>query len=59
MAAWMEGRLTLTMKKSTDGSRPPMTRTMNASQRPAGDRGMAVDVADAERGVSWTAAAPE
>ena len=33
------------MKKSTDGSRPPVSITMNASQRPAGDRGMAVDMA--------------
>ena len=32
------------MKKSTDGSKPPVSITMNASQRPAWDREMAVDM---------------
>ena len=31
------------MKKSTDGSRPPISITMNASQRPACDRATAVE----------------
>ena len=40
----MEGRLTLMMKKSTDGSSPPVSITANASQRPAWDREMAVEM---------------
>ena len=42
---WIEGRLTLTMKKSTNGKRPPVSNTMNASHRPAWDWVTAVDMA--------------
>jgi hypothetical protein len=42
---WIEGRLTLTMKKSTDGRRPPASNTMNANQRAEWDRETAVDMA--------------
>ena len=34
---WIDGRLTFTMKKSTGGMKPPASKTMNATHRPAGE----------------------
>src|SRR5579859_1845420 len=54
MEAWIDGRLTFTMKKSIEGSSAPMDRTAKASHRPERDNVVADVVADTGRNVSWT-----